>query len=104
MKTIRLATVKSTGKKYIVNFLDFRANKVICHGDVSKATQFGATTHTGAVTFPLADVVLAEVVKTMDLVDELFMQNINGQKEAGADIDVRKTRMGGIIATKYIKL
>ena len=103
MKTIRLATVKSTGKKYVVNFLDFRANKVFCHGEVSKALQNGATTHGAGVSFPMTDVVLAEVPKTWELVDELFMQNINGQKAAGADIDIRKTRMGGIIATKYIK-
>jgi hypothetical protein len=72
-KQIRIATVKSTGRRYIVQQLCFRTNRVHCAGEVVRVHNL-QTTHSASHAFAMGDVVVSETTKTQDLVLELFEQ------------------------------
>lgn len=103
MTLFRIATVKATGKKYLVNYLDFRANKAVCWGEVTKAR--GLKTWHGPNKVFLLDAVEIgpEQPKTQAFVDSLFMQCIDSKVAEGYDIEVRRTARGNIRATNYGK-
>jgi hypothetical protein len=103
MTLFRIATVKATGKKYLINYLDFRANKAVCWGEVTRAKGL-KTWHGPSKSFLLEAVEIGlEQPKTQAFVDSLFFQTIEGQKAEGFDIEVRRTARGNIRATNYGK-
>lgn|SRR5574338_331186 len=92
----RIATVKATGKKYLVQYLDFRANKAVCWGEVTKRVGL-RTWHNGTKAFLLDAVEIGpERQKDAAFVSELVDQMLEGLKEEGHDVEVRRTRMGNI--------
>lgn len=94
----RIATVKATQKKYLVSYIDFRANKVVCWGEVTKRLGL-RTWHDKTKSFPLADVeVSPEQPKTAALLEQLTEQMFETLREEGNDVDVRRTRRGN---TRY---
>lgn len=95
MATHRIATVKATGKKYIVQFIDFRANKVVCWGEVELRTGL-RTKHGPNKAFLLEAVEIKEEPKTEALVQALVDQFLTGLTEEGHVVDVRVSRRGNI--------
>jgi len=90
----RIATEKATGKKYLVNYIDFRADKVICWGEVTRAKGL-RTWHAPNKVFMLEAVEIGpERVKDAAFVDELFQQMVDGLKEEGHVLSDRTTRRG----------
>lgn len=89
----RLATVKTTGKKYFVNFVDFRANKVHCWGEVERSKGL-KTWHGPAKVFLLEAVDLSEVHKDGWLVQILVDQMIASLREDGHNVEETRTRRG----------
>jgi hypothetical protein len=90
----RIATVKATGKKYLVNYIDFRANKVICWGEVTKLVGL-KTWHGSNKVFLLEAVEVGpERLKDRAFVAELFDQMVDGLKEEGHTVDDHTTRRG----------
>lgn len=81
-KTTRIATVKATGLRYVVQSLDFRANVAFCWGEVVWA-QGGRWKHEESKRFPLAEVEIATVTRTAELGAELFEQAVQGRRNAG---------------------
>jgi hypothetical protein len=81
-KTWRIATVKATGARYLVQSLDFRANQAFCWGEVVWA-QGSRTKHEESKRFALCDVEIAPVDKTPELCAELFEQAVAGRQAAG---------------------
>lgn len=103
MTLFRIATVKATGKKYLVSYIDFRANKVVCHGEVTRHRGL-QTWHDGTKAFLLDVVDIApEAPKTPELVRQLWEQCIASKREEGFVIEVRHTRRGNVRATNYGK-
>ena len=95
-RLVRIATVKATGKKYIVQFIDFRANKAVCWGEVVTFRGTG-TRHEGTKAWLLEAVEIgAEEPKTQAIVSCLFDQMIASKREEGHNIDVRRTPRGNI--------
>jgi hypothetical protein len=96
MTLYRVATVKATGKKYLVSYIDFRANKVVCWGEVVSRRGF-ATKHEGTKAFLLDFVEISpEAPRTEELMRSLVTQMLDGKAEEGHDIEVRHTRRGNI--------
>ncbi len=96
MKLYRVATVKTTGKKYLVSYIDFKADKVVCWGEVTSRKGF-ATKHDGTKAFLLDVVDIApEAPRTEALMIELVNQMLDGKIEEGHDLEVRRTRRGNI--------
>lgn len=92
----RVATVKATGKKYLVQFIDFRANKVVCWGEVVTFRGTG-TRHDGTKAFLLEFVEIgSEEPKTQALVLCLMDQMFASKREEGHALDVRTSRKGNI--------
>lgn len=90
----RIATVKADGKKYLVQYIDFRANKVMCWGEVTKCVGL-RTWHDKNQVFPLEAVEVGpERLKDRAFVAELFDQMVDGLKEKGIEVDDRTTRRG----------
>lgn len=90
----RIATVKATGKKYLVNYIDFRANKVVCWGEVNKRVGL-KTWHDKSKAFLLDAVEIGpERAKDDAFVTELFDQMVQGLKEEGHEVDDRTSRKG----------
>ncbi len=102
IKTVRVATVKATGKRYIVCFLDFQSGKVNCYGELIKSKGL-ATTHGPNKAFLLDAVEVKDVVKDLTLVQSLFEQSVASKREEGHDVSVRVSRAGNIRATDYGK-
>jgi hypothetical protein len=74
MKDIRIAKVKATGARYVVQRLDFgKAPKALVWGEVvaMRGTQ---TKHAGSKQFALSEVEVVNATKTETLVAELFQQ------------------------------
>ena len=95
-RLIRVATVKASGKKYIVQFIDFRANKVVCWGEVATFRGLG-TRHEGTKAFLLEFVEIApEAPKTDALVTELMNQMFASKRAEGHDLEVHRTNRGNI--------
>lgn len=98
MTLYRIATVKATGKRYIVQFIDFRANKVVCWGELTSHRGLSSK-HEGTKAFMLDFVEIApEAPKTEALMAQLFQQMLASKREEGHQIDVRHTRKGN---TRY---
>ena len=92
----RIATVKASGKKYLVSYIDFRANKVVCWGEVTRRKGF-ATKHEGTKAFLLDFVEISpEAPRTEELIAGLVDQMLNGKVEEGHDLEVRRSRHGNI--------
>jgi hypothetical protein len=92
----RVATVKATGKKYLVSYVDFRANKVVCWGELATFRGLG-TRHEGTKAFLLEFVeISAEMPKTEALVTELMNQTFASKREEGHRVDVSTSRKGNI--------
>lgn len=99
----RIATVKATGKKYLVNYIDFRTNKVVCWGEVTKAKGL-KTWHEPNKVFLLDAVEISpEQPKDQAFVDSLFYQCIDSKRSEGYDIEVKQSARGNIRATNYGK-
>jgi hypothetical protein len=83
MNLYRIATVKATGKKYVVQQLDFRTNQAHCWGELmSFDTKKNFRTFEGALKFPLDAVTITkDVTLTQALLDELFAQSLEAHKE-----------------------
>ncbi len=92
----RVATVKATGKKYLVQFIDFRANKVVCWGELVTFRGLG-TRHDGTKAFLLEFVEISpEMPKTDALVSELMEQMFASKRAEGHDLEVRRSNRGNI--------
>jgi hypothetical protein len=94
-KTIRLAAVTSSGRRYIVQKVDLAPDgtgKVHCWGEVIKveARSF-KTTHSPSVSFALADVVLSTEEKTAALCSALFAQMVDVRRAAGRIVTLSKS-------------
>ncbi len=83
MNLYRIATVKATGKKYVVQQLDFRTNRAHCWGELmSFDTKKHYRTFEGAKAFDLGEVTITkDVVLTQAVLDELFTQSLEAHKE-----------------------
>lgn len=82
MKTVRIATETATGKRYIVQSLDFRSNLAYCWGEVTKTSGLSST-HGPSKRLPLASVTISEVAKDSALLAALFEQSLNGLRAEG---------------------
>jgi len=105
MTLYRIATVKATGKKYLVSFIDFRANKVVCWGEVTKRKGL-RTWHGPNKAWMLEAVEIGpERPKDEAFVRELVDQMIAGLREEGHVVDVRVSPRGnmryGIVPKKF---
>lgn len=90
----RIATVKATGKKYLVNYIDFRTNKVVCWGEVTKRVGL-KTWHGPNMVFLLEAVEIGpERAKDDAFVAELFDQMVQGLREEGHVVVDRVSRRG----------
>jgi hypothetical protein len=92
----RIATVKATGKKYLVQYIDFRANKVVCWGEVTKRVGLRTWHGPNKVWMLEAVEVGPERQKDAAFVSELVDQMLDGLKEEGHDVEVRTSRRGNI--------
>ena len=84
-ETVRIATVIATGRRYVVNQIDFRAApqpRVHCHGEVigykGTAFKFGAP-----VAFNKSEVEIKEVARTQKLVCDLYSEMLEARRAAG---------------------
>jgi len=96
-RTVRIATVRATGRRYVVAHIDFStddAGVAVCYGDVVSG-RGGHWKHGGTLRFPVADVAVATVPRTDGLFCELFEQSV-AAREANGSI-VRRTRGGNAI-------
>lgn len=96
MEKTRIATVKATGKRYVVNQLDFRESKAHCWGEVVEVKQKGRalqTRHDGQKTFLLDAVDISEVDRTPELLRSLFQQHVDALREKGHVITGRGRRL-----------
>lgn len=78
---IRIATVKATGRRYILKQIDFRDQVAHCRGEVIKAEGL-STTHGPDQCIPLADITFAPAAKTQELVNALFEQSVQVARAA----------------------
>lgn len=89
--TKRIATVKATGKKYLVQQVSFGTPaKVHVWGEVIRSKGLG-TTHETPKAFLLDAVEIAEVPWTHALVAELFKQGCDAKREAGHVLTVSRS-------------
>jgi hypothetical protein len=93
MATIRIATVKATGKRYVVQQVIFAGDKskVLCWGEVAGHNGARTTHDAEGKKFLLSAVEIAEVEKTPALCAALFQQMVDARREAG-HLMVRKGR------------
>jgi hypothetical protein len=73
MPTVRIATVKATGRFYVLCQLDFRDQLAFCRGEVTR-TEGLRTWHAADQQLPLADVEISTVQLTVELVNRMFAQ------------------------------
>lgn len=92
MKSVRVATVKATGSRYVVQQVDFRAEKVHCWGEVMFASSTKGTKHEGAKFFLLNEVDINEVPFDQKLKDELFEQSAKAHPDARISVRVSTRR------------
>lgn len=86
--TCRLATVRATGRRYIVARLHLPAGgpaRVQCWGEVTRAHGC-RTTHGATLVFDRADVDIADAEKTPALVHALFLQNVEAVRATGVNV------------------
>ena len=73
-KMIRVATVKATGKRFVVQQLEFSKNpKAHCWGNLVEYKGLSSK-HDPSISFDLKDVEISEVPRTIQLLDALFQQ------------------------------
>jgi hypothetical protein len=92
MKTIRIATVIATKKRYIVN--QWYGDKVYCWGEVCKYKSNGSSlqmTHETAKIFMRESVLIDEVERTTALAEELWHQCLDSKREAGMGVQLSRT-------------
>jgi hypothetical protein len=111
IRKVRIATVKQTGRKYLVQQIDFQAKPepiVRCWGEVesAKATSNGggSSRHGESKAFVKSAVEITEVEKTWDLIDELWQQSQQAKRAKGYKIWTRKTYRGNRLSTNYGKV
>lgn len=80
---MRIATVRATGSRYVVQQVDFKTNTVYCWGEVTAVKRGTAATHDASKKFPLAEVTLSEVKRTNAFLIELFEQAVEERKSRG---------------------
>lgn len=83
MNLYRIATVKATGKKYVIQQIDFRTDRVHTWGELmSFDTKKHSRTFEGVKVFSLNEVsIQKDVPVTPALLDELFEQSLEAHKE-----------------------
>lgn len=99
MNLYRIATVKATGKKYVIQQIDFRTDRVHTWGELmSYDTKKCSRTFEGAKAFAINEVSIAkDVPLTTKLLDELFEQSVEAHK---TDVEAGKIR---VTSAKYRK-
>lgn len=95
---IRIATVKANGRRYIVQQIDFRAEKVHTWGEVASFRN-GRSRHDGTKCFKLDAVEITTEIKSFGLLSDLFDQMVETRRDAGHRI--RRTRGGNAIDEGY---
>lgn len=87
MTTVRLARVKATGKRYVVQQISFgeAESTVHCWGDVVSFKGLSAK-HEAAVKFPLSEVEILKERRTAGLLRELVSQHIRSLRERGYEV------------------
>lgn len=73
MSTVRIATVKATGRFYVLCQICFRDRLAFCRGEVTR-TEGLRTWHAADQQLALADVEVSTVQLTVELVDRMFAQ------------------------------
>jgi len=95
----RLATVKATGDKYFVLYIDFGAEPIVhCWGEVSRYENLKTYHQPEPRRFKLSEVDITEQFKTLDLVQDMFEQNLRQLKNKGLIIE----STGGRHKTQWI--
>lgn len=88
---VRIAKVKATGQRYIVQQLDFRSDQAHCWGEVLVADSRKGLRHEGSKSFGLNQVEISkDTLLTQALMDELFEQSVQAHK---ADIEAGKLKL-----------
>jgi len=100
MERVRIATVKATGKKYMVLSMRFpkteEAPTVTCWGDVYQVNGL-KTRHQGhCKIFLKEEVDVVEVPRTKDVLRRLLRQYLRELKDEGYDVTIQLTRKGEI--------
>lgn len=87
-KTRRLATIKATGRQYLVSHIEVgkKYTKVHCWGEVTKFRFPGTHYHGQTKAFIREAVEITEVTANEELLSRLFRQFINGQIADGFEI------------------
>ena len=82
----RIATIKATGQRFLVAFVNFDTERATLFGQVTqfRGLQF---THAGFQTADLADVEISPVAVTSDLLRSLVAQYIDSRRAAGAKVE-----------------
>jgi hypothetical protein len=78
--TVRIATVKATGERFVVNSLDFKANTARCWGQVVACAGARTTHEAGGPVFALSDVSVESVARTNALAIKLFEQTMRSRE------------------------
>lgn len=84
---IRIATVKATGCRYIIQRVDFDVDRVHTWGEVTRFSRTSSR-HGASKSFALADVTVADAVKTEALVYALGTQALDNMMRRGLLLDV----------------
>lgn len=105
MAKTRIATVTTTGQRYLVESRYFGKrpgdeDKVYCWGEVISFKGL-ASKHDGKKTFLASAVTVAEVDHTAQLLRELFDQRLKGLEDKGHVITRRTTRAGNVRVTDH---
>lgn len=91
MNAVRIATVKATGKRYVVQRIEsWGDEKVFCWGECVSFRGLSAKFETGRAFLPGA-VDVAEVDRTADLLASLVAQRIAGLRAAGHVVSMTRT-------------
>ena len=98
----RIATVKATGKRYILKQLNFQAGKAYVWGELKSYAHNGIRTtsqvHFDSKVFLIDAVEIAVVEQTKDLLAELWSQMVDSLRAKGETIVLSRT---GKTATRY---
>jgi hypothetical protein len=95
-RNVRVATVRATGRRYIVLLLSFAkrpgdVDTALCYGQVT-AFRGVQTEHAPRLSIPLADVEISEVPKTHQLCQELFDETVAAKRAAGETVSITRSR------------
>lgn len=94
VKVERIATVKATGKRYVVQQLDLRQDVCHCWSELVKFEfkngKLIKAQFENPIAFPLKDVAIKDAVLTVDVLDELFEQT---KTKYAAEIEAGKLKV-----------